>query len=137
MENNSICIFGTDGFTRDVAKRMSNLSRATNPFSKILCSTAFSIAPDKDTLLLHIALPEENNIADKNCPRVLYSDDDLIDDIVLDDMPDENDSPSTEISMFSDLQGQEGFVKRLLSAINASRQSKPSRVTVQIPGRVW
>ena len=136
LENNSICLFGTDGFTRDVAKRMSNLSRATNPFSKILCSTAFSIAPDKDTLLLHIALPEENDIADQNCPRVLYSDDDLVDDVVLDD-EDNSSNSSPKINLLTDLQGQQGFVKRLVNAINVSKQSKPSRITIQIPGKVW
>ena len=114
LEKNSICIFGTDDFTKDVALRMSNLARATNPFSKILCSTAYSIAPDKNTMLLHLVLPEENDIEGVQAPRVLY---------------DDSDEDSQELSG--------AFAKRLRSAISASKKLKPARLSIELPGKSW
>ena len=35
LETNMLCLFGTTSFTRSVAARMSNLSRATSPNSKV------------------------------------------------------------------------------------------------------
>ena len=45
LETNTICLFGTCEFTRSVAKRMSNLSIATTPNSKILSADALSVPP--------------------------------------------------------------------------------------------
>lgn len=114
LEENSICLFGTDDFTRDVAKRMSNLARATNPFSKILCSTAYSIAPDNNTMLLQIALPDEDEVGGNNVPRVLYSEGE-------------------------DAEGDEtqAFIKRLTSGLSAAKRLKPVRLTIELPGKCW
>lgn len=112
LEQNSICLFGTDDFTRDVAIRMSNLARATNPFSKILSSNAYSIAPDKNTMLLHIVLPEEKDIKGQSIPRVLYA---------------ENEEQEENVS--------DAFIKRLTSAITAAKKLKPARLSIELPGK--
>ena len=112
LEKNSICLFGTDDFTRDVAIRMSNLARATNPFSKILSSNAYSIAPDKDTMLLHLVLPEEKDIKGEAIPRVLYA---------------ENEEQEENLS--------EAFIKRLSSALSAAKRLKPARLSIELPGK--
>ena len=112
LEQNSICLFGTDDFTRDVAIRMSNLARATNPFSKILSSNAYSIAPDKSTMLLHIVLPEEKDIKGQSIPRVLYA---------------ENEEQEENVS--------EAFIKRLTSAITAAKKLSPARLSIELPGK--
>lgn len=114
LEENSICLFGTDDFTRDVAIRMSNLARATNPFSKILSSNAYSIAPDNNTMLLHLVLPEESDIKGQNIPRVLYA---------------ENEEQEHSLS--------EDFIKRLTSALGAAKKLKPARLSIELPGKIW
>lgn len=93
---------------------MSNLARATNPFSKVLSSTAYSIAPDKDTMLLHIVLPDEKEIKGVSAPRVLY-----------DDSDEDNEDTS------------DAFVKRLKAAISASKKLKPPRLSIELPGKIW
>ena len=45
LESNALCLFGTDEFTRGVASRMSNLSLATNPSSKILSADSLLVKP--------------------------------------------------------------------------------------------
>ena len=72
LENNTICLFGTCDFTRSVAKRMSNLSIATTPQSKILSADALSVPPDDSMTLLQIVLDET---AKKTTGNVVYSDD--------------------------------------------------------------
>lgn len=114
LEENSICLFGTDDFTRDVAIRMSNLARATNPFSKILSSNAYSIAPDNNTMLLHLVLPEESDIKGQNIPRVLYAE-----------------TEEQEHSLSED------FIKRLTSALGAAKKLKPARLSIELPGKIW
>lgn len=114
LEKNSICLFGTNEFTRDVAVRMSNLARATNPFSKVMSSNAYSVAPDKDTMLLHIVLPDEQDDAGTGAPRVAYSED---------GMQDNGDS--------------EDFILRLASAIPVADKLTPSRMTIELPGKSW
>ena len=131
LEENSICLFGTDDFTRDVAIRMSNLARATNPFSKILSSNAYSIAPDKNTMLLHIMLPDEEDVSSVSAPRVLYTEnnsnqeenDEIIDKISGHEIPEED---------FT-----ESFVKRLTNAITAARLLEPPRLSIELPGKTW
>ena len=112
LEENSICLFGTDEFTRDVAVRMSNLARATNPFSKILSSTAYSIAPDKNTMLLQLVLPDQNDVAGDSIPRVLYS---------------EGEEVSADET--------QAFVKRLTTGLSAAKSLSPARLTIELPGK--
>lgn len=72
LERNALCLFGTDGFTRSVSARMSNLALATNPASKILSADTLLVAPDESMLLVHIVLPEESTL--EGVPRVSYED---------------------------------------------------------------
>lgn len=76
LENNALCLFGTDPFTRSVASRMSNLALATSPMSKILSADSLLVAPDEDMLLVHIVLPSEKT--GQGAPRVAYTDDDKL-----------------------------------------------------------
>ena len=73
LESNTICLFGTCDFTRSVAKRMSNLSIATTPNSKILSADSLSVPPDESMTLLQIVLDEN---ATKTPTNVLYSEED-------------------------------------------------------------
>ena len=70
LEQNALCLFGTDDFTRSVASRMSNLSLATNPSSRIVSADSLLVRPDDDMLLAHIVLTEERTAAD--VPRVTF-----------------------------------------------------------------
>lgn len=70
LEGNALCLFGTDEFTRSVAARMSNLSLATNPASKIISADSLLVAPDSGMLLVHIVLDEIQ--ASENVPFVTY-----------------------------------------------------------------
>ncbi len=70
LEEHALCLFGTQGFTRSVASRMSNLALATNPASKIMSADSLLVAPDEDMLMVHIVLPDEQT---GNVPRVLFS----------------------------------------------------------------
>ncbi|OUO92052.1 peptidoglycan-binding protein [Gordonibacter sp. An230] len=72
LESNALCLFGTSGFTRSVASRMSNLALATNPASKIMSADSLLVAPDESMLLVHIVLPEERMV--ENVPRVSFED---------------------------------------------------------------
>ena len=67
LEQNALCLFGTEEFAR-----MSNLSLATNPQSKILSADSLLVAPDESMLLVHIVLPEEEAV--QKVPRVSYED---------------------------------------------------------------
>lgn len=73
LENNTICLFGTCEFTRSIAKRMSNLSIATTPQSKIVSAEALSVPPNDEMILLQIVL-DENPVASKT--NLIYSEDD-------------------------------------------------------------
>ena len=70
LEQNALCLFGTDSFTRSVASRMSNLALATNPASKIVSADSLLVAPHEDMLLVHIVLPDEKTLED--VPRVNF-----------------------------------------------------------------
>lgn len=72
LEKNALCLFGTSDFTRSVASRMSNLSLATNPASRIVSADSLLVRPDSRMLMVHIALPED--AAAPNVPRVTYLD---------------------------------------------------------------
>ena len=72
LERNALCLFGTQDFTRQVAARISNLSLATNPSSKILSADQLLVAPDGGMLLVHIVLPDE--VSAVNVPRAVYDD---------------------------------------------------------------
>ena len=77
LESNALCLFGTDEFTRGVASRMSNLSLATNPSSKILSADSLLVKPDDSMLLVRIALPSEVSRND-NDPRVSFEPDESL-----------------------------------------------------------
>lgn len=70
LEQNALCLFGTDEFTRSVASRMSNLALATNPASKILSADSLLVAPDDAMLLVQIVLPDETSA--ETVPRVAF-----------------------------------------------------------------
>lgn len=72
LENNTICLFGTCEFTRSIAKRMSNLSIATTPQSKIVSAEALSVPPDDEMVLLQIVL-DEDAVASRT--NLVYSED--------------------------------------------------------------
>ena len=76
LERNTLCLFGTQEFTRSVASRMSNLALATNPASKIVSADSLLVAPDTSMLLVHIALPDEPSAA--SVPRVSYEAEDTL-----------------------------------------------------------
>ena len=73
LESHTLCLFGTEEFTRSVASRMSNLALATNPHSKIMSADSLLVAPGDDMLMVHIVLPDA---AGEGIPRVQYDDDD-------------------------------------------------------------
>lgn len=76
LERHALCLFGTDGFTRQVASRMSNLSVATNPASKIVSADSLLVAPTEGMLLVHIVLPSEKALP--NVPRVSFESDETL-----------------------------------------------------------
>ena len=76
LESNTLCLFGTDEFTRSVAARMSNLSLATNPASKIISAESLLVAPDNEMLLVHIVLSAQQ--ASENIPFVTFEDEDTL-----------------------------------------------------------
>ena len=77
LERHALCLFGTDEFTRSVASRMSNLSLATNPSSKILSADSLLVRPNESMLLVHIVLPGEA-ASDETGPRVRYDNADTL-----------------------------------------------------------
>ena len=77
LEKNALCLFGTDDFTRGVASRMSNLSLATNPASKIVSADSLLVRPDDSMLLVRIALPGDS-VADEQVPRVVFEPDETL-----------------------------------------------------------
>ena len=77
LERHALCLFGTDDFTRSVASRMSNLSLATNPSSKIVSADSLLVKPDESMLLVHIVLPDESD-ASPHVPRVSFDDEETL-----------------------------------------------------------
>lgn len=74
LEEHTMCLFGTDEFTRDVASRMSNLAAATTPASKMVSADALTVAPDEEMLLIQVAIdPIEDST-----PTVMYIDSDAL-----------------------------------------------------------
>ena len=76
LENNALCLFGTDEFARSVATRMSNLSLATNPASRIISADSLLVAPDDDMLLVHIVVDRQQ--AFENVPFVTFDDEETL-----------------------------------------------------------
>ena len=76
LEQNALCLFGTSDFTRSGASRMSNLSMATNPASKIVSAETLLVKPDPSMLLVHIVLPED--VTGAEVPRVTYEREDTL-----------------------------------------------------------
>ena len=70
LETNMLCLFGTTPFTRSVASRMSNLSRATNPNSKVSSAESLLVEPDDATVFVQITIGEEQ--APDTVPAVEY-----------------------------------------------------------------
>ena len=77
LEENALCLFGTNDFTRGVASRMSNLSLATNPSSKIVSADSLLVRPDDSMLLVRIALPGDT-VVDDQSPRVSFEPDNTL-----------------------------------------------------------
>ena len=75
LESHTLCLFGTEEFTRSVASRMSNLALATNPHSKIMSADSLLVPPGDDMLMVHLVLPGG---ATEGIPRVVYDDDDRL-----------------------------------------------------------
>lgn len=71
LESHTLCLFGTEEFTRSVASRMSNLALATNPHSKIMSADSLLVAPGDDMLMVHIVLPGGEG---EGIPVVQYGD---------------------------------------------------------------
>ena len=76
LETHTLCLFGTEEFTRSVASRMSNLALATNPHSKIMSADSLLVAPGDDMLLVHIVLPGDP--ATEGTPAVEYDDEETL-----------------------------------------------------------
>lgn len=113
LEKNSLCLFGTDEFTRSVASRMSNLALATNPLSRIVSAEALSVAPDACTMFVEIACEEgardcanSKGALPVKVPEVVYSDD-------------------------------ETLIKRMNGALQAASTEEPLRMKVILPGTSW
>lgn len=108
LENNALCLFGTDEFTRSVASRMSNLAMATSPVSRIVSAESLSVEPDADMMLVHVVAEGADSLssADENVPHVTYSDDDTL-------------------------------ALRLRAAIGAARETGVLRIAVLLPGTSW
>lgn len=70
LEHNMICLFGTSTFTRSVASRISNISRATNPASKVMSADSLLVEPDPGTIFVQITVDEEE--ANSSIPVVDY-----------------------------------------------------------------
>lgn len=108
LEAHALVLFGTDGFTREVASRMSNLSLATNPASKMVSADALSVPPDDTMLLVQVCLPG-SAAAESEAPRVSYHE---------------------ESTLGLRLQSA-------LNAARALRAPKPARIVIELPGTVW
>lgn len=76
LESNMVVLFGSCEFSRSIAKRMSNLSLATSPQSKIVSADSLSVPPDQNTIMFEIALDEDKN--DSNVTDVIYTDNDTL-----------------------------------------------------------
>lgn len=107
LENNALCLFGTDEFTRSVASRMSNLALATSPVSRIVSAESLSVEPDADMMLVRVVVGDDASAsAGESVPHVAYSDD-------------------------------ETLALRLSAAIGAAREAGVPRIAVLLPGTSW
>ena len=76
LESHTLCVFGTQPLTRSVAARLSNLSLATNPNSRIVSAESLLVTPDADMVMLHVILPDEKPL--EKAPVVLLDDEDTL-----------------------------------------------------------
>lgn len=76
LERNTLCLFGTDEFSRSVAARMSNLALATSPASKIMSAENLLVPPDEGMLLVHIVSHESD--ASEHVPFVTFDAEDTL-----------------------------------------------------------
>lgn len=107
LENNALCLFGTDEFTRSVASRMSNLALATSPVSRIVSAESLSVEPDADMMLVRVVVGDDASASvGESVPHVAYSDD-------------------------------ETLALRLRAAIGAAREAGVPRIAVLLPGTSW
>lgn len=122
LENNLICVYGTNEFTRDVAKRISKIALATNPFSNLADSAVYSVVPDPKTLLIHIVLPDDDTSKESKAPRCAYED--KLSSALTTKNQDLNDD-------------QNRFVKRLTLSIPVAKNSTPHRLIIELPSKTW
>ncbi len=54
LENNPICIYGTDAITREIASRISNLAFATSKMSKLVSADSLSEPPTSTMTMIEI-----------------------------------------------------------------------------------
>ncbi len=117
LERHTLCLYGTDEFTRSVASRMSNLALATNPASRIVSADALSVAPDSTMLLVQIGVA--SSVAERSSqsrkkqagnavPTVTYA-------------------------------GVEELTLRFAQAIDAAQAqaARPARIAVELPSDRW
>ena len=107
LAKNAICLFGTDDFTRSIASRMSNLSFATSPSSKIVSAEMLSVEPDDNMLILQIS----TTMGDNSIPTVVYSEDESGPDGSLAD--------------------------KLAGALQMARTNAPLRMRIVFPEKSW
>ena len=77
LEKVQVVIFGTHDFTRSVARRISNLAFATNPYSKIVSADALLVKPNEKMFICHIITEEDRDKlgdASRGVPCVSYED---------------------------------------------------------------
>lgn len=111
LENNTFCLYGSCDFSRSIAKRMSNLSLATSPQSKIVSADQLSVAPDSNMILFQITLDEEK---------------------------DESVEAKEKLDVIEVLYTEDGsLTRKLQNAISAARESGDNRISVFITHRSW
>ncbi len=63
LEQNFLCLFGTEELPRLVAARMSNLAMATNPNSRVTSAESLNVAPEDSTMFLQILGADQAPVA--------------------------------------------------------------------------
>lgn len=78
LERTSICIYGTNQTTRNVAERISNLALATTPVSRVVCAQSLEQAPDDSMLMIQLTMQTPESPQPTEDPQVLYDSDTTI-----------------------------------------------------------
>lgn len=76
LEQRALCVYGTKELSRNVASRLSNLSLATNPNSRIVSADSLLVRPDEAMAMIHIVLPDEEGM--QGAPVVLMDNEDAL-----------------------------------------------------------